>query len=66
MGVWWSIPVILALGKLRQEDCFEIKAVLSCSVRLGLRKIIQAGAGDSVGKELSGQARTLSSDPSIH
>lgn len=66
MGVWWFIPVILALEKLRQEDCFEIKTVLSYSVRLGLRKIIQTGAGGSVGKQLSGQTWKLNSDPSIH
>lgn len=66
MGVWRFIPVILALGKLRQEDCFEIKAILSCSVRLCLGKIIQAGEGGSVGKQLSDQAWRLSSDPSTH
>lgn len=30
--VSWFIPVILTLGKLRQEDCHELEASLGCKV----------------------------------
>jgi hypothetical protein len=34
---WWCLPVISALGRLRQEDC-EFKASLSYIVRTCLKK----------------------------
>jgi hypothetical protein len=34
---WWSTPIILALGRLRQED-LEFEVGLGCIVRLYLKK----------------------------
>lgn len=28
--VWWSLPLIVALRNLRQEDCYEFKTSLNC------------------------------------
>jgi hypothetical protein len=35
--VWWCTPVILALGRLRQEDC-KFEASLDYGMRLCLKK----------------------------
>jgi hypothetical protein len=35
--VWWLIPVIPVLERLRQEDCHKFKATLGCKVRPRLR-----------------------------
>jgi hypothetical protein len=44
--VWWCIFVILALGRLRQEDV-EFKANLGYIVRTCFKKKIGLGTGDS-------------------
>lgn len=31
-ALWW-MPIILALGTLRQEDCFQFKVSLGCGMR---------------------------------
>lgn len=31
-ALWW-MPIILALGTLRQEDCFQFKVSLGCRMR---------------------------------
>jgi hypothetical protein len=41
--VWWGVPVIPALRRLRQEDG-ELEASLGCTVRLCLKKFWK-GAG---------------------